>query len=71
MQNDGDDGRFQRKVSYINFPTEKLPKFRELNAELSQNLLEQLNRWLADQETENIDGSVSRVGVGIYQFEED
>jgi hypothetical protein len=70
MQNDGDNSRFQRKVSYINFPTEKLSKFRELNAGLSQNLLEQLNRWLADQESENVDGPVSRVGIGIYQFEE-
>jgi len=67
---DDEDTRFQRKVAYINFPTEHLPKFRELNAELSQNQLEQLNRWLADHDEKNYQGPVSRVGVGIYQFEE-
>ncbi len=70
MRSDADNSRFQRKVAYINFPTEKLPEFRELNAELSQNLLEQLNKWLANHESENTEGPVSRVGVGIYQFEE-
>jgi hypothetical protein len=70
IQNTGNARRFQRKVAYINFPTEHLPKFRELNAELSQNMLEQLNKWLAGHESEKTDESVCRIGVGIYQFEE-
>lgn len=70
LLNDDENSRFQRKVAYISFPTEHLLRFRELNSELSQNLLEQLNRWLADHDQENHQGPVSRVGVGIYQFEE-
>jgi len=70
MTCDEENRRFQRKVAYINFPTKYIPQFRELNAQLSQNLLEQLNRWLAEHDDENIDEEVSRVGVGIYQFEE-
>jgi len=62
--------RFQRKVAYLNFPRKHIPKFRAINAELSQNLLEQLNQWLAEHESTGDDEDVSRVGVGIYQFEE-
>jgi len=62
--------RFQRKVAYLNFPAKFLEQFRELNAQLSQNLLEQLNRWLAEHDEADDDEEVSRVGVGVYQFEE-
>lgn len=65
-----EDKRFQRKVAYINFPSRHIPKFRELNAQLSQNLLEQLNRWLAEHDKPVDAEDVARVGVGIYQFDE-
>ena len=65
-----EDKRFQRKVAYINFPSQHLSKFRELNAQLSQNLLEQLDLWLAEHDDSGVTEDVSRVGIGIYQFEE-
>ena len=68
---DGDERRFQRKVAYLNFPRRHALKFRELNARLSQNLLEQLNQWLADHDESSKDEEVTRIGVGIYQFEEE
>jgi len=67
---DEGEHRFQRKVAYLNFPSKHLPKFRDLNTQLSQNLLEQLNHWLAEHDEKGDDNDVSRVGVGIYQFEE-
>ena len=65
-----EEKRFHRKVAYIHFPGRHMAKFRELNARLSQNLLEQLNLWLADHDENDADEELSRVGVGIYQFEE-
>ncbi len=70
MQHATERSRFQRKVAYINFPAKHLPKFRELNAELSQHLLEQLNKWLAAHDKGGSRLPRTRVGVGIYQFEE-
>lgn len=69
MQSAPDDALFQRKVAYIHFPAEHLPKFRELNSDLSQHLLEQLNKWLAEHGSDNSSSERVRVGVGIYQFE--
>ncbi|MFT5221402.1 MAG: hypothetical protein ACI87H_003550 [Gammaproteobacteria bacterium] len=66
---DDEDRRFQRKVAYINFPSKHVAKFRELNTQLSQNMLEQLNSWLAEHDEKSDDDELSRIGVGIYQFE--
>lgn len=70
MQCDPENTLFQRKVAYVSFPAEHLPKFRELNSELSQHLLEQLNKWLAAHDNlESPSSEYVRVGVGVYQFE--
>lgn len=65
--------RFQRKVMYQSIPVEALGEFRRLSAAQSQRLLEQLDRWLAEHDTDIPDGSVeprARVGLGIYYVEE-
>lgn len=75
LQNAGDIPRFQRKVAYDNLPAEALPQLRELSAEKSQALLEELNRWLRehDRDTNPEAGGSGRkrAGIGIYYFEED
>ena len=70
MSGDGEK-RFQRKVAYLNFPRKHIARFRELNMQMSQNLLEQLNQWLAEHDVSTDDEETTRIGVGIYQFEED
>jgi hypothetical protein len=70
MTHAAEQSRVQRKVAYINFPEKHLPKFRELNDELSQHMLEQLNKWLAAHDKPKSTDIKVRVGVGIYQFEE-
>jgi hypothetical protein len=75
LQGAGDGPRFQRKVAYDNLPSEALPQLRELSAEKSQALLEELNRWLRRHDRDTNPGSGGtgrkRAGIGIYYFEED
>jgi hypothetical protein len=75
LQDAGNDARFQRKVAYDNLPVEVLPQLRELSAEKSQALLEELNRWLRqhdrDINPESAGTGCKRAGLGIYYFEED
>jgi len=65
---------FQRKVAYDNLPDEVLPKFRKLSAKRAQNLLEKLDRWLAQRDRDvnpTVEGTGrNRAGVGVYYFEE-
>jgi hypothetical protein len=75
MQHGADDPRFQRKVMYHSIRADALPAFRKVSAALAQALLEKLDRWLAshdDLDTAHAvaDTPLSRVGVGIYYFEE-
>jgi len=65
---------FQRKVAYDNLPQEILPQFRLLAAKKAQNLLEKLDKWLAQHDRDTnpeIKGTGrNRAGLGIYYFEE-
>jgi len=72
LQHGGDDPRFQRKVMYHRIDAQALPAFRRLSAVQAQALLEHLDRWLAEHDTEpGADGTPhARVGMGIYYFEE-
>jgi hypothetical protein len=73
LQYGTDNPRFQRKVMYHSIPAEALPAFQKLGAAQSQALLEKLDRWLAEHDTEiaaNDGAPRARVGVGIYYFEE-
>jgi len=74
LQHGADDPRFQRKVMYDAIPTSDLPALRKLSAQQAQALLEKLDRWLAAHDTEKSPESPesprTRVGLGIYYFEE-
>ncbi|MDP4302723.1 DUF6502 family protein [Leptothrix discophora] len=76
IQHGADNPRYQRKVMYEAIPAEALPAFRQLGASQAQRLLEQLDRWLADHDTDlpapgdTQAGPRLRVGLGIYYFEE-
>lgn len=74
LTHSGEEARFQRKVMYDNIPVDALPAFRKLSARLSQNLLEQLNFWLAEHdrdENPQLDGTDrARAGLEIHQIEE-
>jgi hypothetical protein len=67
--------RFQRKVMYDNLPTEAADEFRELAARLSQELLEQLDKWLADHDRDAnpaVEGQGRmRAGLGLFAIEEE
>jgi hypothetical protein len=67
--------RFQRKVRYDNLPSEAIPVFHDLAAKASQKLLEDLDRWLANNDRDAnkaIEGTGRHsAGVGIYFFTED
>ena len=65
------DPRFQRKVMYRNYPVATLLEFRKQSAAQAQALLEQFDRWLIDHaDADGPTGARTRVGVGIYYFEE-
>ncbi|HEY6513703.1 MAG TPA: DUF6502 family protein [Burkholderiaceae bacterium] len=75
LQHGVDDPRFQRKVMYHSIRSDALPAFRKVSAAQAQALLEKLDRWLAshdDIDTPHAasEAQRSRVGVGIYYFEE-
>ncbi len=66
--------RFQRKVMYDNVPIEAAEEFRVITAARGQELLEALDRWLSHRDRDvnpSAKGSGrTRVGVGVYHFEE-
>ncbi|MEJ2564898.1 MAG: DUF6502 family protein [Gammaproteobacteria bacterium] len=67
--------RFQRKVAYDNLPVEALPKLRKFTQERAQAVLEEVNRYLSQQDRDinpSMQGSARKnAGIGIYYFEED
>ena len=67
--------RFQRKVMYDNVPVEAAKEFQVLAAAQGQELLETLDRWLSHRDRDMNPSSKGtgrvRVGLGIFQFEED
>lgn len=69
-----DDARFQRKVSYDNVPEEYVEEFRALAARRSQELLEELDRWLAERDRDRAPATGGsgrvRLGLGIHAIEE-
>ncbi len=69
-----EQARFQRKVCYDNVPEEYAEAFRKLAARRSQQLLEELDRWLDEHERKQpstaAGGGRVRLGLGIHQIEE-
>jgi hypothetical protein len=74
LQHGASDPRFQRKVMYEGIPDTDLAKFRTISATKAQALLEALDTWLAAHDVDDEPGQPpaprSRVGLGIYYFEE-
>lgn len=66
---------FQRKVSYDNLPNEAIPRLRAMTRERAQALLEEFNRYLAQQDRDanpSFQGTGRKTaGIGIYYFEHD
>ena len=66
--------RFQRKVMYDNLPVEAMDEFRAVAARHAQELIELLDRWLADHDRDAnpaVSGSGRmRAGLGVFTFEE-
>lgn len=69
------DRRFQRKVAYDNVPMDAAEEFRKLSADKAQQLLIELDRWLAAHDrdaTPSVKGfGRKNVGLGIFYIEED
>lgn len=68
---------FQRTLVYNNIPPEVMEKWRLFAARQSQDLLEQLDRWLgpydqdiASQGKSETSGDAVRTGVGVFYFED-
>ena len=65
------DKRYQRKVEYENVPAEYAAQFRALSARLAQQLLEELDRWLASRDADPASGKATMtLGLGVFQIEE-
>ena len=63
--------RLQRKVSNDRVDPQALAAFRALAAGRAQALLEELDRWLAEHETQDNDTTRGRyVSLGIYYYEQ-
>lgn len=75
LQQDQQSPYFQRKVCYTRFPVEHLAQLRSLSREKSQQLLEELDAWMAshDQQDPAPDDTKQhrRAGLSIYYFESD
>jgi len=69
IHNEGEPPYFQRKVCYYNFPSRYLPELRELTQRRSQELLEEMNRWMAEHDKAGQGDEVRRTGLSIYFFE--
>lgn len=74
LRQDVSPARFQRKVAYDNLPDEILPEFMALSSQKARELLEELDRWLAQHDRDTAPGSKGSgrnlAGLGIYYFEE-
>ena len=73
LQHGATDPRYQRKVMYRSVPADIRPAFRALSAQQSQALLERLDAWLSEHDTDNPPDQPGaprvRLGLGIYYFE--
>ena len=76
---DKGQGRFQRQLVYKNVQSDVAEEFQKLSSKKSQDLLVELNNWLAEKtkDPQNKDpqdelpDTKKRVGLGVYYFEND
>jgi len=72
LTHDGDQLRFQRKVSNNNISHETLKAFKQMSAREAQIFLERLDAWLTEHEIQdsNTDETPVKVCLGIYYHED-
>ena len=74
LQASAGEAFFQRKVAYDNLPIEGTENLRDIAADKSQDLLEELDRWMAARDRDsaaNVKGQgTKRAMLGIYYYEE-
>ncbi len=61
--------RFQRKVSTALLKPDSLDEFTKLSADLSQNILEKLDKWIAGHEVLTPDSEAVYISLGVYFYE--
>jgi hypothetical protein len=67
------DKRYQRQLMHFDVPQSIAEEFKAYSQKRSQELLLELDKWLATKDTSTApktDNRISRVGVGIYYFED-
>ena len=73
LQHGDTQPRYQRKVMYLSIPHTVVPEFKRESATRAQALLEHLDRWLEERDTETPDNQPDmprvRLGLGIYHIE--
>ncbi len=69
IHNEVEEPFFQRKVCYFRFPIRYLPELRDLTRRRAQELLEEINRWMAEHDEPKKGEEVRRAGLSIYHFE--
>jgi hypothetical protein len=73
LTHNGDELRYQRKVSNDNLSSETCQAFKDLSAHEAQLLLERLDSWLTEHEQDPDSAQEQpsrRVRMGIYYYEE-
>lgn len=74
LEHEKEDARFQRQVVYSQVPAETVKNFKKYSDKKSSALLRDYNRWLGgdkNQPPSEFNEPTSRVGVGIYYFEDE
>jgi len=70
---ESDEVRFQRQLIHKTVPLSIAKEFKTCSREKSIRLLQELNQWMVEKtapEEYNSEPSVSRIGIGIYYFED-
>jgi hypothetical protein len=67
------DKRYQRQLMHFDVPQTIAEEFKAYSQKRSQDLLLELDKWLANKDTSTTpktDNRISSIGVGIYYFED-
>lgn len=70
LTNETHDAWYQRYASNEQFPVNLLPELQDLCNEHAQALLVKVDNWMSEQEQPAESTDTTRVGLGIYYFED-
>ena len=73
LERDSDEAsRLQRKAVYDNVPEEYVDAFQRLSTRMAENLLQELDIWLAAHDRDNVPGLLGRgrvrLGLGVHHI---